>query len=119
MLRWTGFADLSFAESARLSLARAVEQAETEAHEELPGAWVIEDRRITFSVETETSRATVEGLKRLFGALMMVATSGEVMIEVEGGERWARKASSPSVSKEIAVGEERDLAGETIRTQAS
>jgi len=126
MVRWIGFADLTFPESARLAFDRAAELAETEAHAELPDAWVIEDRRITFSIETDSNRPMIEGIKRMLGALVMLATAGEAHIEVHTSagssgtvqERWARKASTPSVSKEIAVTED-ETAPETIRTAAS
>jgi len=117
-VRWTGFADLSFAASARLAFSRALEQAETDAHEHHPEAWVIEDRRIAFSVDAETPRPVLDGTKRLLGALVLEAIAGEVLVEVSTPpERWARKAAL-SISKEITVGEEHE-AGDTIRTEAS
>src|SRR4051794_12631078 len=122
MVRWTGFADLSFADSARLAFARAVEQAETDAHGDFPDAWMIEDRRISFSLTADTSRPVLDGMQRLLAQLVLGAIAGEVLVETENpSERWARKAAIPSISKEITIGE--DLgevgAGETIRTVAS
>jgi hypothetical protein len=121
MVRWTGFADLSFGESAHMALARAIEHAQTEAHAELPDAWLVEDRRLSFSVTTETSRPVLEGIRRVLAALVLDAVAGDVSLEVEHPyERWIRKAALPSISKEITVGEDAlEGAGETIRTAAS
>lgn len=119
MVRWTGFADLSFAESARLAFARALEAAEADAHGSFPDAWVIEDRRVSFSVTVDTSRPVLEGIQRLLGELVLSAVSGDAFIESElPVERWARRAAAPSISKEISIGEDEASAGETIRTAA-
>jgi hypothetical protein len=116
-VRWTGFADLSFADSAHLAFARAVEQAATDVHELRPEAWVVEDRRVTFSDQVESGQALLEGTKRLLGALVLQAFAGEASIEVAmSAERWVVRAAPPSVSKELVVG---DDVGETIRTAAS
>lgn len=118
MLRWTGFAELSFGESAHMAFARAIEHAQTDAHAELPDAWVMEDRRLSFSATAESSRPVLEGIRRVLAALVLDAVAGDACIEVEHPhERWARRAAArPSVS-EILVGD--DGAGETIRTEAS
>ncbi len=58
-LRWSGYANLAFAESAWLAFARAAELGETDVHEQHPEAWAIDDRRVTFAVETESSRVSV------------------------------------------------------------
>ncbi len=116
-LRWTGFADLSFAESAHLAFARAVEQAATDVHEVRPEAWVIEDRRVGYSDDVEASALSLEGTKRLLAALALQAISGEATIQVAmPPERWVVRAAAPSISKELLVG---DDVGETIRTAAS
>jgi hypothetical protein len=102
--RWSGFADLAFTESARLAFARAAELAETDAHEEHRAAWVIDDQRLTFSIETESSRPVIEGMKRFLGLLALQATSGEVVVEVVNPpERWGRRAAPPSISKELTL----------------
>ena len=120
LVRWTGFADFGFAASARLAFARALERAETDAHEDTPDAWVVEERRVAFSFDGETSVAVLEGCKRLLGALAAEAHAGEVVIETKDpSERWARRAALPSISKEIAIVEEYDGPSETIRTEAS
>lgn len=104
VLRWSGFADFAFADSAWGAFARAAELAETDAHEQCPEAWVIHDRRITFSLATESGRALIEGMKRFLGLLALQAASGEAVIEVESPlERWVRRAASPSISKELAL----------------
>src|SRR5262245_5686736 len=81
-VRWTGFAALSCPGSAGLAFSRALEQAETDAHEQHPEAWVIEDRRISFSVQADTSRPVLDGTKRLLDALVLEAVAGEVLVEV-------------------------------------
>lgn len=119
MPRWTGFADLTFAESAHLAFLRASEVAGAEAAAELHGAWIIEERRIAFAIEHDGSRAVIDGVKRVLGALVLEARSGEAVVEVaEPRERWARRAGSPSISKEISIGDVADVS-ETIRTAAS
>jgi len=114
---WTGFADLGFATSARLAMARAHERAETEAQEALLEAWEIDDRHVAFSFEGETSRAVLEGCRRLLEALVLEATSGEALLECRvPAERWVLRAGVPSVSKELVVGDEGE-APSTLRTE--
>lgn len=104
VFRWSGFADLTFSESAWSAFARAAELAETDAHEQCSEAWVLHDRRITFAVETESGRALVEGIKRFLGLLALQAESGEAVVEIASPrERWLRRAASPSISKELAI----------------
>jgi hypothetical protein len=130
-LRWTGFADLVFAESAHLAFARAVEQAATDVHEHRPESWVIEDRRIAYAEDVDDSTAdprarsvvaspqALEGTKRLLAALALQAIAGEAAIEVAmPPERWVVRAAAPSISKELVVGDDVGE-GETIRTTAS
>jgi hypothetical protein len=117
-VRWTGFADLTFVDSAHLAFARAAEQAATDVHLDRPEAWVVEDRHVSFSAEIDAGLPVLEGTKRLLGALVLQAISGEAVIEVtQPYERWILRAAPPSVSKEILVGD--DTTGETIRTAAS
>ncbi|MEO7327117.1 MAG: hypothetical protein ABI193_00970 [Minicystis sp.] len=104
MLRWSGYADFSFPDSAPLAFARAVELAETDTHEEHPDAWVIEDRDVSFSLQTESSRPVIEGVKRLLDLLAGQAIKGEAGIEIAfPPERWHRRARSPSLSKELSI----------------
>ncbi|HVY45827.1 MAG TPA: hypothetical protein VHB21_08110 [Minicystis sp.] len=118
-VRWTGFAELRFEGSAGLAFARAVEQAATDVHLELPDAWVVEDRRVTFSAEVEGGPQLLEGTKRLLRALALQAVAGDVALEIaQPFERWVLRAAPPSSSKELAVGDE-PPDGETIRTAAS
>ena len=96
-LRWSGFADLVFADSAWLAFARAAELAETDVHEQHQGAWILDDRRVTFALETESNRAVVEAMQRFLGLLALQADSGEAIIEIaEPRERWLRRAASSS-----------------------
>jgi hypothetical protein len=120
MICWSGFADLTFAGSAGLALERALEQAQTEAYQDLREAWVIEDRHIAFSIDSETPHAQLEGTRRILAALVLEAVAGEVAIETANpGDRWVRRAAVPSVSKEITIGEGDDDTRQTIRTEAS
>ena len=120
MAHWTGFADLSFTDSARLAFARALDRAETDVDQAHPDAWVIEDRHVAFAFDGDTSRQIVDATKRLLDALVVGAIAGEATLEIDQPrERWTRKAG-PSISKEIAlVDEDYEGAGETIRTAAS
>jgi hypothetical protein len=98
-LRWSGFADLAFAESAWLAFARAAELAETDVHELHRGAWVIDDQHISFSLEAEGTRSTVEAMQRFLGLLVLQAEDGEATIEVaEPRSCWARRAVPASVA---------------------
>ncbi len=103
--RWSGFADLSFQENARLAFARAAELAETDAHELHPEAWVIEDQRILFNFGgAGAPLALLEGLKRFLSLLVLQSTSGEAVIETTSPlERWVRRAAPPSISKELSL----------------
>src|SRR5204862_4058941 len=83
-VRWSGFADLTFASSARLAFSRALEQAETDVNEHQAQAWVIEDRRISFSIDAEASRHALEGTRRLLGALVLLAAARGTAVEVTG-----------------------------------
>lgn len=98
------FVDLGFSESAALAFSRAAELADTDVHEEYAGSWIIEDRRLGFVLEAETSRTVVEAMKRFLTLLSLQAESGEANIEIrEPRESWLRRAASPSISKEIAL----------------
>jgi hypothetical protein len=122
MVRWNGFAELSFADSARLAFARALDQAQTDVHGCFPDAWVIEDRRIAFSVIADTNRTVLEGIQRLLGALVLGAVAGDALIESENPrERWTRRVAVPAISHEAPIGRDLDEEGnsETIRTAAS
>lgn len=90
--RITGFADLTFAQSAHLALARAGEIAQTDVEVLHPSAFAIEDRRLQFSIDALASQIEIDGFRRLLDALARDATSGEASLEVETGERWAVRA---------------------------
>jgi hypothetical protein len=126
MVRWSGSADLEFPDSAQLAFARACELGETDVHEEFVGAWAIEDRRITFSLEVETGRPVVEAMRRFLALLALQATAGEAVIEIAfPPERWTRRPATPSISKEIepldGAGSDADdePSSKTIRAVAS
>ena len=117
MMRWSGYADLVFAESAWLAFARAAELADTDVHEEHSEAWVIDDRHLTFALEHESGRPHVDALERFLGLLTMQAESGEAVIEIAApSERWVRRAAPPSISDEVSVElEDRGPSSRTIR----
>jgi hypothetical protein len=126
MLHWSGFADLEFPESAHLAFARAAELAETDVHEQFAAAWAIEDRRISFSLETATTRPVLEAIRRFLALLALQSTAGEAVIEIAfPRERWVRRPAAPSSSRELVIvdGMECDEDGEpsrkTIRAAAS
>jgi hypothetical protein len=94
MVRWSGFAEFTFADSARLAFVRALEQVQTEADGAFPDAWVIEDRRIAFSVRAETPRPVRDGIQRLLGALVRDAATGDAEVVSEHPrERWSVRAA--------------------------
>jgi hypothetical protein len=126
MVRWSGSVDLEFPDSGHLAFSRAAELAETDVHEQYAGAWAIEDRRITFSLEIDTGRQVIEAMQRFFSLLALQATAGEAVIEIAfPPERWVRRPAAPSFSKEIAIidgiGSDEDdgPASKTIRSTAS
>jgi hypothetical protein len=102
-MHWSGFAELVFADSALHAFARAAELADTDVHEQHHGAWAIDDRHLTFSLETDSSRAVMEAMQRFLGLLVLQAEEGEALIEASApsSERWLRRAASPSISKEL------------------
>ncbi len=91
-MRVRGFAELTFRESARLIFARACERVGGDVTVDHPQAWVIDDRRISFAVEMEMSQGDLDAHCRVFEELVREATSGEVVLDAEGKERWARWA---------------------------
>ena len=126
MVRWSSSVDLEFPDSAHLAFARAAELAETDVHEQYAGAWAIEDRRITLSIEIETGRQVIEAMRRFLALLALQATAGEAVIEIAfPPERWARRPASLSSSKEIMIidgigsDEDDEPSSKTIRTAAS
>lgn len=126
MVRWSGSADLEFPDSAHLAFARACELAETDVHEQYAGAWAIEDRRITFSLEVDTGRPVIEAMRRFLALLALQATAGEAVIEIAfPPERWTRRPATPSISKEIIIidgigsDEDDEPSSKTIRAAAS
>ena len=115
LFHWSGFADLVFAESAGLAFARAAELADTDVHEQHRDAWVIDDRHLSFSLEAESGRTTVEAMKRFLGLLALQAQEGEATIEIaEPRERWLRHAASPSSSEDLRATMEDPPESQTI-----
>ncbi|MEP7121833.1 MAG: hypothetical protein ABJE95_13015 [Byssovorax sp.] len=82
MVRWSTSVDLEFPDSAHLAFARAAELAETDVHEQYVGAWAIEDRRISLSLEIETARPTIEAVQRFLALLALQAIAGDAVIEI-------------------------------------
>jgi hypothetical protein len=102
--RITGYADLTFAESAHLALARAGEIAQTDVEVQHPAAFAIEDRRLQFSIDANASPIEIDGFRRLLEALVRDATTGEASLEVETGERWAQRAPDGGRARSGAEG---------------
>ena len=125
-MKLRGFAELVFAESARLAMVRALERAHADCDQEHPEAWVFEDRRLVFSLDLEVDRASFEAHRRLLDALMDEASGGDASLEFGPlddavGERWARRATGSGTHPTGASAEDSDQAGAlpTIRTEAS
>ena len=119
LVRWSGFADLVFTESAWLAFARAAELAETDVHEQHPDAWVIDDKHLSFSLAAETSRTAVEAMKRFLGLLALQAQEGEATVEVaEPFERWLRRAASPDAIVDDLTEQDDPPESQTIRAAA-
>lgn len=119
-LRWSSYANLRFAESALHAFARAAELAETDVHEQHGEAWVIDDRHLTFSLETESTRSVIEAMKRFLGLLALQAEAGEVTVVVASSrERWVRHAPSPSSAAQGVTGESESPPSQTIRVSGA
>lgn len=102
--RFTGFADLTFAQSAHLALARAGEIAQTDVEAQHPSAFAVDERHLQFSIDALASQVEIDGFRRLLEALVLDATTGEASIEVESGERWARRATEDGRARSGAEG---------------
>lgn len=94
-MRVRAFGELSFATSAGLAFAQATEAAQADPEREHPEAWLIEDRRIGVSFEGELNRVELRALVRVTESLAKSATSGEILIESDAGERWQLAAPQP------------------------
>lgn len=88
-MRVRGFAELTYTESARLSFARACEKAPVDVTLDHPHAWVVDDRRISFALDTDASLADVAAHRALLEDLVKEASAGETYLDVEGQERWS------------------------------
>lgn len=88
-MRVRGFAELTYAESARLSFARACEKAPIDVTLDHPHAWVVDDRRISFALDSELGGADLAAHRALLEDLAKEASSGEAYLDVEGQERWS------------------------------
>jgi len=78
-----------FHESARLSFARACERVARDVSVDHPDAWVVDDRRVSFAIESEMSSADVQHHQRFLEELAGEARGGEAYLAPEGHERWA------------------------------
>lgn len=85
-----GFAELVFADSAGLAFAQALERAQTDIDQEVPGAWVVEDRRVRFALDADISVASLDAYRRLLEQLVEAADGGEATLDLESGEKWSR-----------------------------
>lgn len=122
--RFSGFAELHFGESAHLALARASEAVHTDVEAQHPGAFIVDDLRLDVSIEAHGTALHIDALRRMLEVLVDHAVSGEAAIEVDGGERWARRAPASSQARKLdpaqgsgaAASEDSDRP--TIRTEA-
>lgn len=123
--RFSGFAELHFRESAHLALARAAEAVQTEVEAQHPGAFIVDDLRLDVSIDARGTPHHIDALRRMLEALVKDAVSGEVAIEVEGGERWARRVTENSEARKLEPAAQvsgpvssEDSDRPTIRTEA-
>ncbi|NUP04433.1 MAG: hypothetical protein HOW73_00040 [Polyangiaceae bacterium] len=87
-MRVRGFAELLYRDSARLSFARACERIDHDVSLDHPEAWVVDDRRISFSMDCDMSLLDLQRYQRLFEELARDAIGGELALEGEGQPRW-------------------------------
>jgi hypothetical protein len=88
-VRVRGFAELTYADSARLSFARACERAPIDITLEHPHAWVVDDRRISFALDADLAAQDLAAHRALLEDLAKEASSGEAYLDAEGLERWS------------------------------
>jgi hypothetical protein len=91
--RFSVFAELHFHESAHLALARAVEAVQTDVEAQHPGAFIVDDLRLDVSIDAHATALHVDAVRRMLEVLVRDAISGEAALEIEGGDRWARRAA--------------------------
>lgn len=89
-MRVRGFAELVFADSARLAFVSALDRAQTDVDQQVPDAWIIEDRRVRFAFEGEVVLATLDAYRRLLDQLIELAEAGEANLALDTGETWSR-----------------------------
>jgi hypothetical protein len=123
-MRLRGYAQLSFADSARLALVRAGERAHSDVDQVHPTAWAVEDRRVIFSLDADATRATFEAHRRLLDELVDEAASGEASLDYGApedpmSERWARHVNGGSGEHPVSHDSDSAAAMPTIRTEAS
>jgi hypothetical protein len=87
-----GFAELTYRESARLSFARACERLDHDVTLDHPEAWVVDDRRISFSLEASMSPVERQLHQRLLEELCREAAAGDAYLAPEGVARWVGHA---------------------------
>jgi hypothetical protein len=85
-----GFAELLFADSAGLAFAQALERAQTDVDREIPGAWLVEDRRVRFALDADVSLSSLDAYRRLLEHLIEMAEAGEANLDLASGEKWSR-----------------------------
>lgn len=121
-MRVRGFAELSFEESAGLSFARAVERAATDPSQDFPGAWVIDERRISFSLDADLVPSQLHAHRRILEELAREARQGEARLDVEGTTgRWEisvgiARSTAPRADTSDVVGGPEAEEHPTIRT---
>jgi hypothetical protein len=75
-------------------LATALDVAASDLPLEYRDSWIVEDRRITFVAQAVRTRVAIEAMKRVLGALVSQAESGEAVVNSNGlyAESWVLEA---------------------------
>ncbi len=122
--RFSGFAELHFRESAHLALARAAEAIHTDVEAQHPGAFIVDDLRLDVSIDARGTPLHIDAVRRMLDVLVRDAISGEAAVEVDGGDRWARRVAENSEARRLEPAQASGLAGSeeserpTLRTEA-
>jgi hypothetical protein len=114
-----GHAELTYEESAGLSFARAVERAGSDPSRDFPEAWVVDERRISFSLDADLAPAQLHAHRRLLEELVREASGGEVRLDDETSGRWdafAGAALQSSQPRDMSGVVGADVDHPTIRT---
>jgi hypothetical protein len=117
-VRIRGFAELVFDDSARLIMARVCERAPVDVTLLHPEAWVVDERRISFAIDTDLSEHELAEYEAFLRDLASEARVGELELSVDGQRRvFERLGSFESGSPSRASGPASDGARPTLRVK--